>query len=117
MRVKVLGAGEVRFSSGEAFRLLEGQTLELSDDVATELIRKTQGRVVIVPDADLTPVGERWRQGWVTVVGLPRISSNDHREWARDTTIEECDRQFERGNLVCFELAVQKLRALMRERW
>ena len=116
MRVNVLKTVEVRFPSGGAYRLLEGQTLEFSDRVATKLIRKTQGRVVAVPDADLTVVGERWRQGWVTVVGLPRISSNDHRVWAKQTTIEECDRQFERGNLVGFELAVQKLRALMGER-
>jgi len=117
MKVKVLKTVEVRFSNGEAFRLLKGQTPEFSDRVATKLIRKTQGRVVAVLDPDLSSKGQQWLAGWHTVIGLPRLVPGDHRAWARDTTIEECDRQFERGNLVCFELAVQKLRALMGERW
>ena len=113
MRVRVLQAVEIwSTTSGQRVRLRKDQTVDCSDHLAMCLIER--GKAVSVVDADLTTDGQRWQHGWHVVATLPRLPVNDSRTHERAIGLDCCERFFARGNLVCFELAIQSLRALMR---
>jgi len=115
MRIRIVRSAELWDRTGkERLRLLKGLTLEFPASVAQRLIAGGNAvRIIEAPDPDLGPNGQKWLDGWRTVVGLPFLPSNDYRTWARKSMIEEIDRHFQDGNLVLFEHAVSKLKNLM----